>query len=828
MTDSAPSPAASDNRRFSPALLLLFVGSGCAALIYEVVWFHLLRLVIGTSAISIAVLLGSFMGGMFLGSLLFPRFVSRARHPLRVYAVLELGIGVIGIALPVLLPLVGNLYMSNAGSGLMGFVLRGLVCALCLIPPTMLMGATLPAISRWMETTRVGIARMGFFYGANIAGAVAGTVLAGFYLLRVFDIMVATYVAFAINMVVGAVALLLARQRKFELAEAEEPEGEEQGPAKRFPLVYVAIALSGFTALGAEVVWTRLLSLLMGATVYAFSLILTVFLVGLGLGSAVGSVIARRVERPRLALGLLQMGLAIAIAFSSWMILVVIPNWQQTLVFQDHVLENMTLMYFYDFVRCTLAMLPATLLWGASFPVALAAASPGAKDPGRLVGGVYAANTIGAIAGSLVVGLPLIAWQGTQWTQQAMAVVAGGNAFVLLFSLYMAPRTAAGTEKRFRFLAVPTAAWAVLLLVGGIWGVANIPETPAGLIAYGRTVDEWDWDSEYIYAEEGVNASVAVSRLFSSGVLNFHVSGKIVASTEQIDMRLQRMLGHLPALLHPNPKSVLIVGCGAGVTAGCFLEYPGIERIVICEIEPRVPEGANQYFSIQNRGVLSDEMRASGRVEVILDDARHFLATTDEKFDIITSDPIHPWVRGAAALYSSEYYELVKERINPGAIVTQWVPFYQTSEESVKSQVGTFIDAFPDGTIWNSDLDHNGYDTVMMGQIEPMQINVDTLNDRIVRNPLAWNSLAEVDLGSAVQLLKTYAGQGADLGPWLADAQINHDISLRLQYLAGLSLDLYREADIYKSMIENRRYPDNLFASANQSVLDELRDAFGR
>ncbi len=171
---------------------------------------------------------------------------------------------------------------------------------------------------------------------------------------------------------------------------------------------------------------------------------------------------------------------------------------------------------------------------------------------------------------------------------------------------------------------------------------------------------------------------------------------------------------------------------------------------------------------------------------------------------------------------------MVKERINPGAIVTQWVPFYQTNEESVKSQVGTFIDAFPDGTIWNSDLDHNGYDTVMMGQIEPMQINVDTLDDRIVHNAYAWNSLAEVDLGSAVELLKTYAGQGSDLAPWLADAQINHDVSLRLQYLAGMALDLYREADIYKAMIENRRYPDNLFISSNQSVLDELRDAFGR
>ena len=205
---AAPIPGNSSTTGYlTPALLLLFVGSGCSALIYEVVWFHILQLVIGASAISLAVLLGSFMGGMCLGSLAFPRYVSPKLHPLRVYACLELGIGLIGVLLLFVLPLVGRIYLSSTGYGLGNILTRGLVTALCLLPPTVLMGATLPAIARWVRTSRVGVSRLGFFYGANIAGAVLGTLLTGFYLLRVYDTVFATYIAVAINVAVDTIAL---------------------------------------------------------------------------------------------------------------------------------------------------------------------------------------------------------------------------------------------------------------------------------------------------------------------------------------------------------------------------------------------------------------------------------------------------------------------------------------------------------------------------------------------------------------------------------------------------------------------------------------------
>jgi len=254
------------------------------------------------------------------------------------------------------------------------------------------------------------------------------------------------------------------------------------------------------------------------------------------------------------------------------------------------------------------------------------------------------------------------------------------------------------------------------------------------------------------------------------------------------------------------------------VTAGTFVIHPSIERIVICEIEPRVIEGARDYFGTENYDVLKDR-----RTTVIYDDARHFLSTTDDMFDIITSDPIHPWVRGAAALYSEEYFELSKEHLNPGGIVTQWVPFYESSEAAVKSEIATFMEAFPYGTVWNSDIFMEGYDVVMLGHVEPVLINVDEMQYRIDSEPEILRSLQEVELGSAVYLLGTYAGQGPDLEAWMADAEINTDQSLRLQYLAGLALDYYNTELIFQSIIAYMNYPENLFF-ASPGLEMELRE----
>src|SRR5437667_3540440 len=240
--------------RFLPSLLMMFVGSGCSALIYEIVWFQLLELVIGSSTVSLGILLGTFMGGMCLGSFLFARLVSRQRHPLRVYAAMELSIGLIGLAILFGMPVVAGIYTAWAGSGFFGLIVRSLVAAICLIPPTLLMGATLAAISRWVETTPRGVSWLGFFYGGNIGGAVIGSLLAGFYLMRVHDISITTFVAVALNVLVSAIALLVAQATEYS---GRLDESEVRVATTAWP-IYLSIALSGMTALASEVIWTRL------------------------------------------------------------------------------------------------------------------------------------------------------------------------------------------------------------------------------------------------------------------------------------------------------------------------------------------------------------------------------------------------------------------------------------------------------------------------------------------------------------------------------------------------------------------------------------------
>jgi spermidine synthase len=798
-------------------LLVLFVGSGCAALIYEIVWFQLLQLVIGSTAVSLGVLLGTFMGGMCLGSLALPRFVSAREHPLRVYAKLELGIGIIGIIVLFAVPLVGRLYLGIVGHGMPGILLRAVVCAICLLPPTVLMGATLPAIARWIEATPQGVSWLGFFYGGNIAGAVSGCLLAGFYLLRVHDMATATYVAAAINAGVALISFVLASFTP-KGATSELPL---EDAARRAPFawtVYVVIALSGLCALAAEVIWTRLLSLMLGATVYTFSIILAVFLTGLGIGSSAGSYLARRSARPRVALGICQLLLTAAIAWTAYMLSQAIPYWP----INPSLSSSAWITFQIDLVRCVWAILPAAILWGASFPLALAAVASLGQDPGRLVGGVYAANTVGAILGAAGASMVLIPWLGTQQAQRLLIILSAASAFLMfapLLSQSRAEASAGAKPRRLSFGDLSLVASPAL----AAWLALTVAQVPWLLVAYGRYMVTWVGQADIIYMGEGMNSSVAVS-LLPSGVRNFHVSGKVEASSEPQDMRLQRMLGHIPALLHPNPRSVLIVGCGAGVTAGSFVPYQSIEKIVIDEIEPLIPKLASEHFGYENNNVVNDP-----RVDVVYDDARHYVLTTSEKFDIITSDPIHPWVKGSATLYTREYFEQVKQHLNPGGVVTQWVPLYESNVEVVKSEIATFFEVFPQGTIWANKKNGQGYDVVLLGQAGPMQIDVNALQARLGRpdhQPIA-RALFEVGLGSAVDLLATYAGQARDLQPWLAGAEINQDRNLRLQYMAGMGLNFYRSESIYNDMAAYRRFPEELFI-ASDDLKAALREALGR
>jgi spermidine synthase len=788
-----------------PASIFLAFGSGIAALIYEIVWFQLLELVIGSSAVSLGVLLATFMGGTCLGSLLLPRVISFRRleklHPLRVYAAIELCIGLFGILVLLLLPFVGSVYAAWSGYGLGGFLLRGMVAAICLLPPTLLMGATLPALARQVEATSKGVSWLGWFYASNITGAVFGCLLTGFYLLRLYDARVATYAAVAVNVVIAGIAWALVEQPV--LLAAVTPEKQPARHAAPLSSVYIAIAISGFCALAAEAIWTRMLGLLLGASVYTFSIILAVFLTGLGIGASAGAWLSRSLVRPRLALGCCQLLSAAAIAWTAYSLGASLPYWP----IDPSISTNIWFTFQLDLARALWALLPPTLLWGASFPLALASASSYRSDGARLFAHIYASNTVGAIAGALGASLVLIAWVGSQHAQQALialSIIAG-------LSLLL-PEASKPNWAKVSMAAIAVLAAFVL--------IRTVPPIARVVIAHGRYAASWVGKGDIIYAGEGMNSDVAVSS-FPNGALTFHVAGKIQASSVPRDMRLQRMLGHLTTLTPPNPRSVMVIGCGAAITAGAVSIDPRVERVTIVEIEPLVPPAASTYFGKQNFHVLG-----SPKVQVRIDDGRHYLLSTKERFDAITVDPLDPWVKGAANLYTREFLEAAKHHLNPGGVVTMYVQLFETNADAVKSAVATFFEAFPNGTLWGNPYQGQGHDMLLLGQVEPLRVDLDQMEQRI--GSPAYNkvrqSLAEVGMNSPADLFATYAGRRSDLTEWLSGAAINRDRNLRMQYLAGIGLNLDDSVAIYAGMLAYRRFPENLFFGAQERV-DELRAA---
>jgi spermidine synthase len=772
-------------------LLVLFAASGCSALIYEVVWYQLLQLAIGSTSVSLGILLATYMGGLCIGSVWLPSRKWK-QHPLRIYAALEAGIAVCALFVQFALPYLNRVYIAGAERGLPGLLLRSTLAAMCMLAPTILMGATLPAIARWIKATPEGIAWWGFLYAGNTAGAVFGCLLSGFYLLRVFNMATATYIGVAINLAVAAVAWTMA-SRAAPAQSGIEGTGSADEPARsrtnasRWP-VYFTIAMSGATALGAEIVWTRLLGMLLLATVYVFSIILAVFLFGLAAGSAAGSAILRRV-RPQYALGWCQIFLAFGIAWTAYSIVHTLPYWNDDALLT----HNAWRMYALDLKRCIWGLLPATLFWGASFPFACAAVAEPGESSGRAAGGVYAANTLGGILGALAVSLVLIPWIGSRQTEQLLVAVAALSGCVALAPILGSSRTS----------------WAGLTASIALAGflITRIDPIPGDLIAYGRRMALNAGQSQILYTKEGRNSSVAISQ-WNNGTIYVNVNGHVEATTEIFDMKLQRMVGHLPALLHPNPRSVLGIGFGAGVSAGTFTRYPEIRTITVCEIEPVIPPASTRFFGEQDYRVALNP-----RTHIVFDDARHYLLTTTEKFDIIASDPLDVFVKGTAALYSREYFDSVKRHLNPGGMFTLYVPLYETDEPTIKSELKTFFEAFPNGTVWANTRDGLGYDMVFLGQADALKIDLDRVQQRydLPEHAPVRESLRDIGINSVSDLLSTYSGSASDLALWARDAEVNTDGDLRLSYLAGWGINSTLEDYLYREILKFRRTPTDVF-----------------
>jgi spermidine synthase len=769
-----------------PALFLvpLFVASGAAALVYEVTWFQLLALHAGGSSRAAALVLATFMAGLGFGSLLVPRWVSRATSPLLACAALEALIALCGLAMPRAIAAVDGLPHR----------LHGAAFALLLLVPAAAMGGMLPLAARTLGSGPAAARLVAVLYAANTLGGVAGCLAAGFWLLRVHDTLVAGLVAVGLNCLAALMALVLAgRWSVPRLTGSDKAVVAAATAARReFPAaILVVAAVSGATALAAEVVWTRLLALLLGSTTYTFSLILAGFLAGI----AIGSSVAAALRPPRVWLAWCQAALVPAIAFGAWAAGAGLPAWPVNPALAATPWVQLQI----DFVRCLVAVLPAAVLWGASVPLAVTALARASGDPARAAGAVLAANTLGAVVGSLAAALVLLPGVGSRATQQWMLVAAAVAAVV---ALPPRTRTVGGWP---RFLS-PAAA-----LLAAAWLLPRLPPLSPALVGWGRyaAVSRSD-PPEFLVVREGSDSTLAVSR-GRDGVLNYHNAGKVQASSEPQDMRLQRLLGHIATLVPESPRRVLVIGCGAGVTAGSVSVDPEVVEETVCELEAEVPRTAGEFFAGINDGVIDNP-----KVRLRIDDARRFLRTTHETFDAITSDPFDPWVRGAANLYTEEFFTLAKRRLTPGGAITVFVQLYEAGTPAVKSEIATFLRVFPEGLVFGNTRGGEGYDLVLLGTNGPTTIDLDRIDERIkapdagrLRESLSW-----IGCDEAAELLSFYIASGPQLAAWLADAQVNRDANLRLQYLAGLGVNAYEQEPIYRSILAAGDWPEGVFTGS--------------
>jgi len=769
----------------------LFVASGATALVYEVTWLRNLSLIFGASFHATSIVLASYMAGLSLGGFAAGLLSTRIRRPLRVYGLLEIGIAACALVLPTLLRGVDAVYVEAASRAqdleTALTLMRAVMAFGVLVVPTFLMGATLPVLIAGLvrSAEHFGV-RLSWLYGANTMGAALGTIAAGFFLVPMLGVWRTQLCAVAINLLIGVVAITVG-SRPLRVDDDESQPHAAHGPASPagsvdfgersvLRLVFWGAAVSGFCALALEVLWTRALSVAVGTTAYSFTVMLAAFLVGISLGSWLHAVFPLRRIRVGGQFGvvLLCAGLGSLVA-STW-----IPRLPELAI-------RLNLGLYDDLSRIRsgttlilafLVMLIPCIFIGIAFPLANQARAALSRGYGRPVGETLGLNTLGSIGGSLVAGFLLIPLLGIQRSMLLVSAIylAYGAVVLGAVATLRLPRwrwaaLAATTGFVLCALSVPYAArpWEVSLL-----GNFRSNELGRFVDSQGRVDFAASLKNATIqYYREGRTATVSVSQ--RAGGRDLIINGKTVASDTPSDMRTQLMLGHVPVLMHPDPRSALVVGMGAGVTLGSVAAHESLDRLVLVEIEPEVL-GAARHFEAANGNPLDDP-----RLRVHLQDGRNYLKTTTQRFDVITADPIHPWARGSGYLYTTEYYRLAAERLGKRGIMCQWLPTGNLSPAEFKSVVATFAQVFPHTMLWHSTA------AILIGSRAPIQVNLDDMARRI-QQPRVAQQLSTLGLDDPFSFVAELAMLDAQVREYAEGAVINNDDNLYLEFSSPLSI----------------------------------------
>jgi spermidine synthase len=695
---------------------VLLFGSGLCALIYQTVWMRELRLVFGASTPASAAVLAIFMGGLGWGAAVLGRRSDAHPRPLALYGVLETGVALAAAVSPFLIIAIRALYIASGGSVSLGewgaTVLRLVLAALVLALPTFLMGGTLPAAARAVASgDDAGRRRIAILYATNAAGAVCGVLIATFVLLERLGNRNTLLAAAALNAVIGIAAWLIG-QREVVTTSASERVTKVKSTAPR-PLILAAAAISGLVFLLMELVWYRMLSPILGGTTFMFALVLAVALVGIGGGGAIYAM--RRNSKPpaagELALSFAAEALALVVPFALGDRLALLANGLRGgETFGAHVL-GWTLV-------TAIVVLPASLIAGIQFPLLIALLGRGREGVGRDVGLAYAWNTGGAIGGSLLGGFGLIPILGALgcWRAAVATFLALSMAFV-----WRAQRTAQVLAS----LSVACLALALLFAPGptAVWrhGGIGAGRAPANLTD--NELRAWmQTNRRTLLAEaEGRESSIA---LMNNDDLGLIVNGKSDGSA-RTDAGTQVMAGMLAALLHPEPRTSMVIGLGTGTTAGWLADVPSMQRVDVVELEPEIVRLAAAYASV-NRNALEHP-----KVHVTVGDGRELLLVSRRKYDVVFSEPSNPYRAGVASLYTREFYRAVRARLEDGGIFAQWVQMYSIDARTAATIYATLTAVFPHVQTWTT----GPGDVVLIASAKPVAFDVDAIRARQSREP---------------------------------------------------------------------------------------------
>jgi spermidine synthase len=770
--------------RLHHAVYLAFFVSGAAGLVLQVVWVRLLKLVFGSTVLATSTVLSAFMAGLALGSFAFGRLADRHPNRIRLYALLELGTGASALLLPSLFqaaaPAWAALYrwqLASPWPGLVPLVLFAL-CFAVLLAPTSLMGGTLPVLAAHLVDSRAATGRrVGLLYGLNTLGATLGCFGAGFVLIPYLGQTLTLRTAAACYLAIGAMFLAYSRRAPLPVAapwrDQAAPETDRDGmPARLARWVLVAFGLSGAVSLGYEVAWTRMLVFFVGLDTYAFSTMLTVLLLGLGLGS----YLYTRLWDPQSGLvgrlALVEAGIG-GVAAASLLVLPGMGRLNEMALGWELVRTTWPGLVLLNFADALVVILVPSLLMGATFPLATRALAS-MRQRGRSIGAIYSANTVGAIAGSFVTGFLLIPRVGAQG---AVILLAGANLLIGL-SLGLA---AGGRPRR---VAIGSA-----VAVAAAWGGVAYLAVRTPTIAWTPGFQDPEFGYRLLYAKEGAAASVAVLER-QDGIRELNLDGKSTAFTNYSDIQVHQYLGHLPLLLCPasRPPRVLVVGFGLGSTAWACLQHP-VEAVDCVELVPEERETA-AYFTAYNHGVLEDP-----RFHWITGDGRNYLTATDRRYEVVSINAIHP--RFSPSLYTSDFYQRVRARLADDGVVCAWITLHGLTLQDYRMLLGSLLAVFPEASLWDVNSQH----MVLIASPRPLSIDYARWQERLQASPVQAH-LAEVHLDQPYAILSHLLLDAQGLRAFCADAPPNSDDRPRVEFGHGISAT--SKAEIFNELLRRR------------------------